>query len=160
MVLANIAITIISTFLSTNNYPGGEVWRVLEDLQRGSNETVTIHCSTYPLQTGATLFTFIHSSPAPSSLLQAIPPPLEPTWVYSKSEDPDLATPGGAWDAGVDYLVTEAWAAYEAWRGDGGERWKLEQVVDGLEGVRRGGKWGIEVAWGRKIGILRRDAVR
>lgn len=39
MILANLFVTAISTFLSMHNYPGGEVWRVLEDLQRGSNET-------------------------------------------------------------------------------------------------------------------------
>lgn len=36
MVAANLAVTGASTFLSIHNYPGGEVWRVLEDLRKGS----------------------------------------------------------------------------------------------------------------------------
>jgi alpha-1,6-mannosyltransferase len=39
LVFANLAFNSLSTFLSVHNYPGGEVWEVLEKLQKGSNDT-------------------------------------------------------------------------------------------------------------------------
>ena len=39
LVLANLFVTGVSTFLSVHNYPGGEVWKVLDDLLRDSNDT-------------------------------------------------------------------------------------------------------------------------
>jgi hypothetical protein len=50
-----------------------------------------------------------------------------------------------------DVLVTEDWKAWE------GKGWKLSEIIEGLEGVRRGGKWGVKVKWGEKIGVLVRD---
>lgn len=117
---------------------------------------VMIHYTNYPLQTGATLFTLLHSpSLTSSSSYPALPPPIEPVWTYSKSEDPDLATREGAWTE-VDYVVTEDWKGYESWTGDGGEKWRVVGGVEGLEGVRRGGRWGIKVRWGRKVAVLGR----
>lgn len=105
-----------------------------------------VHFTTYPLQTGASLFTFTHS-PTTSP---AIPNAQEPRWVYDKSEDEALTTPSGAEEAGVDWhvFVTEDWKAWE------GKVWRLETTIQGLEGVSRGGKWGVAARWGEKIGIL------
>lgn len=115
-----------------------------------------IHFTPYPLQTGATLFAFLHSGPPVSTVYPALPPPLEPVWKYSKSEDPALSTPEGAWISEVDYVVTDDWGLYESWKGDEGEGWQVIGSVDGLNGVGRGGKWGVEVRWGRKVAILGR----
>ena len=109
-----------------------------------------VHFTTYPLQTGASLFTFTHS---PSSSL-AIPPQQGLVWVYDKSEDRSLTTPGGAEEAGVnwDVLVTEDWKDWE------GKGWKLAQTIEGLDGVERGGRFGVRVKWSEKIGLLLRDS--
>jgi len=117
---------------------------------------VTVHFSSYPLQTGATLFTFLHSESPPNPSRSAIPPPLKPIWQYDKSEDPIFATPEGAWWQSADYLVTEDWERYEGWVGKERERWQVVGRLDGLGSIRRGGKWGFEVGWERKIGILGR----
>jgi alpha-1,6-mannosyltransferase len=111
---------------------------------------VTIHFTTYPLQTGASLFTFLHSSPISSP---AIPFHPGAVWEYDKSEDSALITPGGAEEASVDWdvLVTEDW---KTWVGKG---WKVAETIEGLEGFGRGGKWGVKVKWGEKIGVLVRD---
>jgi alpha-1,6-mannosyltransferase len=113
---------------------------------------VTIHFTTYPVQTGASLFTFTHSDP--SAISPAIPRPHSPAWIYDKAEDPSLSTPGGAAEAGVewDVLVTEDWKAWE------GKGFKLASTIRGQQGVERGGQFGIRVKWGEKIGILTRDA--
>lgn len=107
-----------------------------------------VHLTSYPLQTGASLFTFTHS---PSTSL-AIPNG-GPGWTYDKSEDQALTTPGGAEEADVlwDVLVTEDWKVWE------GKGWELAETIEGLEGIERGGKLGLRVRWGQKIGILVRD---
>jgi alpha-1,6-mannosyltransferase len=110
-----------------------------------------VHFTTYPLQTGSSLFTFLHSPPSASP---AIPPPRSPEWIYDKTEDLALSTPGGAAEAGVewDVLVTDDWAIWE------GKGWKLASIIEGLEGIERGGKWGVRVRWGEKIGVLVKEA--
>ena len=109
---------------------------------------VTIHLTSYPLQTGSSLFTFTHSAISSPAL-----PNGGSIWKYDRSEDQALTTPGGAEEAGVewDVLVTEDWGVWE------GKGWKLVQTIEGLEGVERGGKWGVRVRWGEKIGVLVRD---
>jgi alpha-1,6-mannosyltransferase len=119
---------------------------------------VSVHFHSYPLQTGASLFTFLHS-PTPTAHWprQAIPNPLEPTWRYFKSEDPGLKTPGGAYDAGFEYVVTDDVDAFtKGPEGGFGHLWEIVRSLDGLEGVRRGGKWGLEVVWGSRAAVLRR----
>ena len=110
---------------------------------------VTIHLTSYPLQTGSSLFTF-HHSPISSPALPSIE---GPTWNYDRSEDQALTTPGGAEEAGVewDVLVTEDWRVWE------GKGWKLAETIEGLEGVERGGRFGLRVKWGERIGVLVRD---
>lgn len=120
---------------------------------------MTIHFTNYPLQTGASLFTFLHLSPPPSTSCPAIPPPVEPLWEYSKSEASSLGTPAGAWEAGADYLVTDDWEAYERYEGEIREGWEVVGSVNALGGVGRGGRrgrWGVEIRWARKIAILGR----
>lgn len=146
LILANIAFTLFSTYVSSQNYPGGDVWRVLEtlDIKAGS----TIHFPSYPLQTGSTLYTFIHAN-VPQAL--AFPAQEDPEWVYSKSEDVALLTPAGAAAAGVDYVVTSDWETFA------GAQWKVVGSIDAYDGVRRGGKWGVYVATARKLAILHRE---
>jgi alpha-1,6-mannosyltransferase len=41
ILLANLAFTSLSTFLSMHNYPGGEVRKALEEIQASSNDSRT-----------------------------------------------------------------------------------------------------------------------
>ena len=50
-----------------------------------------------------------------------------------------------------DVLVTEDWKVWE------GKGWKLVETIEGLEGVERGGKFGLRVKWGERVGVLVRD---
>ncbi|WVQ97304.1 hypothetical protein IAU59_004415 [Kwoniella sp. CBS 9459] len=189
----NIAVTGVMTFLSVNNYPGGEVWKILERIPQARHELVTIHYPSYPLQTGATLFTFLHDRPRqvarpgltssptigkesiPSAYLYpAFPLPLEPRWIYSKSETEEFSTPGGLWNSDVDYVVTGDWAEFDITDNDNdndaggrdveadaagvtdgyGRKWQVVGEVHGLDGVGRGGKYGVEIRWARKLAIL------
>ncbi|WWD17880.1 hypothetical protein CI109_102324 [Kwoniella shandongensis] len=148
----NIAATAIMTFLSMNNYPGGEVWKVLEQLPLAREREVTIHFPSYPLQTGSTLFTFLHQSLNATTHLGPFPPFPEqnqPHWTYSKSEDESMSTSEGIWASGVDFVVTEDWTAF-------GEQWEEVGEVKGLDGVGRGGKFGVEVRWDKKLAVLGR----
>ncbi|OCF33338.1 hypothetical protein I316_05080 [Kwoniella heveanensis BCC8398] len=177
----NFAVTGVMTFLSVDNYPGGEVWKVLESIPQAQDRLITIHFPSYPLQTGATLFTFLHERPrqgltspvtatSGASTISspwaypAFPPPLEPRWIYSKSESEEYSTPNGLWNSDVDYVVTGNWAEYGIIEGDDEasgsaadrRRWRLVGEVHGLDGVSRGGKYGVEIRWARKLAILGR----
>lgn len=146
------AFGLFSTWVSTHNYPGGAVWGALESARIPSN--ATIHFHSYPLQTGATLFTFLRAD-APSAL--AFPAPAEgKQWVYSKSEEPVLQTPQGAWLADIDVVVTPYWRDFVEAEIDGHRMWRVVGDCDGFDAVKFGGKWGVEVRTSRKIAILQR----
>ncbi|KAK8865936.1 hypothetical protein IAR55_001085 [Kwoniella newhampshirensis] len=157
----NVAVTGVMTFLSMNNYPGGEVWTVLESLPLAQKREVTIHFPSYPLQTGSTLFTFLHQQLNTTSHLgpfSPFPEQRQPYWIYSKSEDEIMSTPQGIWASGVDYVVTEDWEAFLGSDATESARGSWEQVgeVKGLDGVGRGGRFGLEVRRGSKLAVLGR----
>ncbi|WVQ85565.1 hypothetical protein IAT38_007731 [Cryptococcus sp. DSM 104549] len=158
-VALNLAATAGMTFLSIGNYPGGEVWKVLEGIP-GLKEGGVVYFPSYPLQTGASLFTFVHQEVESGKHLgpfAPFPAQREPVWVYSKSEDEVMSSALGVWDSGVNYVVTGDW---EAFLDDGGYRWEVVGEVEGLDGVGRGGKYGVQVNWARKLAILeRRDGI-
>ncbi|CAK9787343.1 hypothetical protein CC85DRAFT_327138 [Cutaneotrichosporon oleaginosum] len=143
------AFALFSTYVSTHNYPGGCVWRALEAARLPHKSTIHFH--SYPLQTGASLFTFVrgkHASPA-------FPAPVDVQWVYSKSEEPSLQTPQGAWLADLDAVVTERWREFAGAEIDGHKMWALIGACDGFDGVHFG-KEGVQVRTSPKIGLLRR----
>ncbi|WVR05888.1 hypothetical protein IAU60_002914 [Kwoniella sp. DSM 27419] len=153
LVGVNLASTAVMTFLSVHNYPGGEVWKALERLPGVQERSITVHFPSYPLQTGATLFTFLHqASPLDASAWPnpALPAHQTPAWIYSKSEAEEYATPATLRETQVDYVVTEDWQSYV----EGG--WDVIDEITGLDGVGRDGKYGVTVKWGRKLGILGR----
>ncbi|WVW82300.1 hypothetical protein I302_104306 [Kwoniella bestiolae CBS 10118] len=159
LVVLNMVATGGLAFVSTNNYPGGEVWKALEKLPRGQNETIKIHFPSYPLQTGSTLFTFLHqhfpinaTSHIGSFGYSPFPEQKEPIWAYSKSEDESYSTPEGLWDNGIDYVITEDWDRFVDLDG----RWGIVDKIQGLDGVGRKGKYGLEVRWGKKLVMLAR----
>ncbi|RSH92921.1 dolichyl-P-Man:Man(7)GlcNAc(2)-PP-dolichol alpha-1,6-mannosyltransferase [Saitozyma podzolica] len=117
MIMINLLATGFLTFLSMHNYPGGSVWSILEEAEAAQpHRNVSVHFHSYPLQTGASLFTFLHSTtPTSHWPRQAIPNPLEPTWRYFKSEDPGLKTPGGAYDAGFEGAKRGKWGMEVVW---------------------------------------------
>ncbi|WWC66278.1 uncharacterized protein I206_100179 [Kwoniella pini CBS 10737] len=158
LISINIGATVILTFVSMNNYPGGEVWRNLEKLPKGQNETITIHFPSYPLQTGSTLFTFIHEN-IPFASYQGpyglFPKQKRPIWIYSKSEDEEFSTSDGLWNNDIDYVVTGDWNNFLDSEGEA-KKWEIVSEINGLEGVSRGGKYGVNVRWGRKLVILGR----
>ncbi|KAK6905709.1 hypothetical protein I203_106539 [Kwoniella mangroviensis CBS 8507] len=154
LIALNVLATGGLTFISMNNYPGGEVWKVLEKLPTGKQDTIKVHFPSYPLQTGSTLFTFLHQQPNINSTshigsfeLSPFPKEKQPHWIYSKSEDEAYSTSEGLWNNEVDYLVTEDWDSYL-------DRWEIVDEIQGLDGVGRKGRFGLEVKWGRKLVVL------
>ncbi|WRT64150.1 uncharacterized protein IL334_001079 [Kwoniella shivajii] len=163
LVLVNVSVTGGLIFLSMNNYPGGQVWKILENLPDSKDRQITIHFPSYPLQTGSTLFTFLHQYQLNSTTHIGPYPPFpnqkEPKWIYSKSEEETFATPEGLWENNVDYVVTEEWDKYLGGIESGNEgrnSWKMVGEIEGLDGVSRGGKYGLKVNWARKLAILGR----
>ncbi|ODO07261.1 hypothetical protein L198_00840 [Cryptococcus wingfieldii CBS 7118] len=150
LLAVNLLATGVMTFLSVNNYPGGEVWQALE--AAGVAEGEKIWFPSYPLQTGATLFTFTHDHAAGQGLAfwPALPAAEEPRWVYDKSEGVNLSN--SEWMDGVDFVVTGDWAGLTE---DG---WEMVAEVGGLEGVGKApGQYKVEARWGRKLAILKKD---
>lgn len=145
------AFGLFSTWVSTHNYPGGEVWRALESANIPANSTIHFH--SYPLQTGATLFTFLRADAPPSP---AFPSVDGKGWVYSKSEEAELQTPQGAWLGDVDVVVTPYWREFIEAEIDGHRMWRMAAECEGYDGVALGGKYGVQVRTSRKIGVLRR----
>lgn len=139
LLILNIVASLGMTLTSGMNYPGGDVWATLETLDIPGNST--IHFSSYPLQTGASLFTFLHS---PSEGVS--PPRLSPTWTYSKDEDPRLLTPSGAGVAGLDYLVLNSQEARPFVESPGNE-WDLVREIEGFVSVSfdRRDSWGVSL---------------
>lgn len=127
--------------------------------------TVKIHFSPYPLSTGASLFTFLHSSPSLSSTdnttwTTVLHTPPGPAWVYSKSEDPALITPQGASQAGMDYVVLGAEELPAGgWLGDAGKEygWEVRRRIEGYDGLKRKG-WRVGVGMGDKVVVLGRKS--
>ena len=149
MVLANLAVTGLSTYISVLNYPGGQVWRMLEDQAVRTDQKISIHYTNYPLQSGASLFTFLHLPHSSHAV-----PPAEGIWTYSKSEDPALQTPDGALDAGLDYVVLDAGMVHD-WTSSGD--WTVMGSVDGFGGWRRREKWNIDLEREAKVYLVGRS---
>ncbi|WWC86248.1 uncharacterized protein L201_001121 [Kwoniella dendrophila CBS 6074] len=152
----NILATGGLTFISMNNYPGGQVWKSLEKIPRGQNESSTIYFPSYPLQTGSTLFTFLHqSSSIPNTPLgpySPFPKQKKPYWVYSKSEDESYSTPNGLWENQIDYVVTENWNQFL----ESDNQWEIVDQIEGLDGISRRSKFGLQVKWDKKLAIVGR----
>ena len=153
----NSTFTVFSTWTSSQNYPGGDVWRVLEEVQSGSIDPVTVHLGNLALQTGSSLFTFLHAP----HFSPAFPPMRQPQWVYSKSEDARMATPLGAWESGLDYVVTDEWDTFEHWSEEG-KQWTLVGQIEGLQGIhlvraKRPQDISVSINTGPLIGILQRS---
>jgi alpha-1,6-mannosyltransferase len=146
LLLGTAAVTLFSAHVSQLNYPGGAVWETLETLSIPENSK--IHFPSYPLQTGASLFTFVHAK-VPLGIV--LPRQSLPAWEYVKDEDPALLTPAGAWDAGMDYVVTPDWTRFVD-----SAKWTEVAAIDAYAGVRRGGKLGLYVAQDKKLAILQR----
>ncbi|WVN85423.1 uncharacterized protein L203_100569 [Cryptococcus depauperatus CBS 7841] len=152
----NLFITGLMTFLSVGNYPGGQVWKILEHLQieQGSK----IYFPSYPLQTGATLFTFLHDQMVNGTMESnlcsvAFPTPKEPRWVYDKREDNQMQSPEGVWLSGIDYVVTEEYSKFLELE----DNWEVVGAVDGLDKVGKlPGQFKVQATWGRKLAVLKR----
>jgi alpha-1,6-mannosyltransferase len=122
---------------------------------------VKVHFSSYPLQTGASLFSFLHDASFPvgtntqrNTTMSASATTTQPTgiWTYSKAEDPTLATPNGARSASIDFVVLES-GTEAGWVGDAAG-WSIITEIQGLKGVKRGGKYGVRVEWDSRVVIL------
>ena len=74
-------------------------------------------------------------------------------WNYDKSEEPQLGTAKGAEEAGVDWdvVATDDWTEWD------GRGWRVVRKIEGLAGLKKGGKFGLEMRREDKIGILVRD---
>ncbi|KAF7289265.1 Mannosyltransferase [Mycena indigotica] len=80
-ILCNFALTLLMTSASIKNYPGGHAMSVLNSIS-SSPSPVRAHICNLALQSGASLFTHIHSPPYPPYL------PSAGHWVYDKTDAP------------------------------------------------------------------------
>ena len=112
----NMAASCFMAYISSHNYPGGEVERILSQAV-SSRGKPWIHYHAYPLMNGASLFTFTHATSHINKqrwLPSAFPAELPQTWEYSKSEDPALEGALGAWHEGFDFIVSDSWRDFAA----------------------------------------------
>ena len=79
-------------------------------------------------------------------------------WTYSKSEDPVLNTPAGAWQGQVDYVVTDN-TAFGSWTEREDQRWTVQGRVNGLQGVMRDG-WRVKAKRGTQLSVYGRAGGR
>lgn len=164
----NLTFTAFSTFVSSYNYPGGEVWRVLDGLYE--HDVASIQAKAVPsvwlgnlaVQTGSSLFTFVHQPvPSPHSrfdlLLPAFPVPDSGLgWRYLKGQEEVMEDPEQAYRTNVDYIVTEDWDSFESWHDAQGRGWEVVAGIDGYGGVQRTGKLGLSIRWERKLAVVAR----
>ncbi|KAE8539940.1 hypothetical protein D1P53_003878 [Cryptococcus gattii VGV] len=153
----NLLATIVTTLLSMGNYPGGEVWKVLENIPGLHKQNASIYFPSYPLQTGATLFTFIHDHSVDGNghlgPWSAFPEAKEPRWIYNKSEDKMMEDPLSIWEGGIDFVVTGDYDQFLALP----NKWVEVASVEGLDSVgRKPGTYRVEAKWGRKLVVLQR----
>ncbi|KIR67776.1 alpha-1,6-mannosyltransferase [Cryptococcus bacillisporus CA1873] len=153
----NLLATIVTTLLSMANYPGGEVWKVLENIPGLHKQNASIYFPSYPLQTGATLFTFIHDHSVDGTghlgPWSAFPEAKEPRWIYNKSEDKMMEDPLSVWESGIDFVVTGDYDQFLALP----NKWVEVASVEGLDSVgRKPGTYRVEAKWGRKLAVLQR----
>ena len=147
LISANLAFTAFSSYISAHNYPGGQVWQILE--REAADETVAIHYTSYPLQSGSSLFTFLHL-PHRSLALPEVPDTT--VWTYSKADDEGMQTPLGAAEAGMDYVVLDA-RSLRDWTD---KSWQSVGTVSGFGGWRRKGKWGLEIVMEDQVAVVKR----
>ncbi|KGB77541.1 alpha-1,6-mannosyltransferase [Cryptococcus deuterogattii 99/473] len=153
----NFLATVMTTLLSMGNYPGGEVWKVLENIPGLHKQNASIYFPSYPLQTGATLFTFIHDHSVDGTghlgPWSAFPEAKEPRWIYNKSEDKMMEDPLSVWKSGIDFVVTGDCDQFLALP----NKWVEVASVEGLDNVgRKPGTYRVEAKWGRKLVVLQR----
>ncbi|KAL0252632.1 hypothetical protein I308_102024 [Cryptococcus tetragattii IND107] len=153
----NLLATIVTTLLSMANYPGGEVWKVLENIPGLHKQNASIYFPSYPLQTGATLFTFIHDHSVDGTghlgPWSTFPEVKEPRWIYNKSEDKMMEDPLSVWESGIDFVVTGDYDQFLALP----NKWVQVASVEGLDSVgRKPGTYRVEAKWGRKLVVLQR----
>ncbi|OWZ30790.1 alpha-1,6-mannosyltransferase [Cryptococcus neoformans AD2-60a] len=154
----NSLATIVTTFLSVGNYPGGEVWKVMEDIPGLHRQNASIYFPSYPLQTGATLFTFVHAHSVDGTgrglgPWSAFPEAKEPRWIYNKSEDKMMENPISVWKSGIDFVVTGDCDQFLALP----DKWVEVASVEGLDSIGRvPGTYRVQAKWGRKLTVLQR----
>lgn len=154
----NSLATIVTTFLSVGNYPGGEVWKVMEDIPGLQRQNASIYFPSYPLQTGATLFTFVHAHSVDGTgrglgPWSAFPEAKEPKWIYNKSEDKMMENPISVWKSGIDFVVTGDHDQFLALP----DKWVDVASVEGLDSIGRvPGTYRVQAKWGRKLTVLQR----
>lgn len=154
----NSLATIVTTFLSVGNYPGGEVWKVMEDIPGLQRQNASIYFPSYPLQTGATLFTFVHARSVDGTgrglgPWSAFPEAKEPRWIYNKSEDKMMENPISVWKNGIDFVVTGDYDQFLALP----DKWVEVASVEGLDSIGRvPGTYRVQAKWGRKLAVLQR----
>lgn len=150
--LGNLAVTSLLAYASANNYPGGQVEAVLQRLIT-SGETPRIYFPAYPLTTGASRFTFTHAaddSKGNTWLPPPFPPPLQPIWEYSKTENPDYETPMGARQGEFDYVVTEHWEEFEE-----SGLWSVAEQIKAFQGFGWRHK-SFDIVQGTALAIVKR----
>jgi len=117
---ANCAITIVSTWASMTNYPGGSTLAMFND-RYTDQHAVHVHISNLAAQTGASLFLQSHSPP----YIPSIPAPATGDWVYNKTEG--LSPCGLTTSASPTHIIAESSAEFVRTG-----RWKLADSVQGF----------------------------
>lgn len=150
--LGNLAVTSLLAYASANNYPGGQVEAALERLIT-NGETPRIYFPAYPLTTGASRFTFTHAANDAKGntwLPPPFPPPRQPIWEYSKTENPEYETPIGAWQGEFDYVVTEHWEEFEE-----SGLWSVAEQIKAFQGFGWRQK-SFDIVQGTALAIVKR----
>ncbi|KAF9260107.1 hypothetical protein L218DRAFT_962889 [Marasmius fiardii PR-910] len=137
MIMANFALTVVVTFASINNYPGGVALNHYNNYidQNHQSTPPHVHISNLAAQSGASIFLQIHAPPFAEGLTQPS------TWTtYNKTEGLTVQSLGSS--KYFTHIISEVPPTEFGWMDKG--KWKEIEVVEGFE------RWIVDrqVLWG------------
>ncbi|KAJ2924814.1 hypothetical protein H1R20_g12296, partial [Candolleomyces eurysporus] len=127
LITLNIAFTVFSTAVSIANYPGGEAMRQFHALYNPLTHTspIHVHISNLAAQSGASLFTQLHSQPT-------WPINSNANWAYNKTESLTFNDLTAA-NSPFTHLILEERPAAKLLDKRG---WKVVSAVEAFEGIK------------------------
>ena len=169
MVCLNIAVTVLLSVISGQNYPGGRIGPLLENITQGQAGKLSkqhdcfqltlakIWVPAAALHSGATIYTLPPTSlihPEIGSNITIV----RPESSYEASHSPSGNSPAELWEEKYDYVVTddlELFAGSDVEKGKSG--WELAADQHGYKGVGVMKSWPfIDIKMGRRLSVVRR----